>query len=170
MLQIITTKIDSKNTYRLSNHRKSVRSKIIIPLQYKCFSLDISKTVDFAINYHGAKCQFPRGTRKHVRVKQPQKSVRSKIIIPLQYNCFSLDIPQNSTLSYKLSWCKKPIAKGNKISHKYVVSEHQLSVSRYIIISYHGKNAIIFILSNKSEMLVAVEDRIDLGNDNDSLN
>jgi hypothetical protein len=45
------------------------------------------------------------------RLSNHGKLVRSKII-HLQHNCISLDISKNSTLGYKLSWCKTLIAKG----------------------------------------------------------
>ena len=102
-----------ENMYGLSNHRKSVRSKIIIPLVWT-----FPKMVHLAINYHGVKCQLPRGTR----------------------------------------------------SHKYV-SEHQLSVSRLDILSFHiMEKCYYFHTVKQNEMLVAAKDRIELGNDNDSPN
>ena len=64
-----------------------------------------------------------------------------------------------------------PIAKGYKISHKYVVSEHQLSVSRLDILSFHiMEKCYYFHTVKQNEMLVAAKDRIELGNDNDSPN
>ena len=65
VLQIITTKIDSQNTYRLSNHRKSVGSKSsTLRLQYNCFSLDISKNSRLRYKLSWCKMPISKGYKK----------------------------------------------------------------------------------------------------------